>query len=469
MQRFAVREVGIVVAIQVVVLTALAGRYGFHRDELYFRAAGERLDWGYVDQPPLTPLLARVFSFGDSPVTLRIAATLAGVAMVVVVALTGRELGGGRAAQALAGAATALSAFVLAVTHMLATATVDLLLWAVIAFLVIRLLRTGDGRWWLAVGAAVGLALTNKWLVPLLVLALGASLLAVGPRAVLRTWWLAAGAAVAFVVAAPVLVWQALHGFPLLTVARGISEADGAENRALFVPMQLLYLSPVLVPVWLAGFVALWRDRRFRSLAVAYPVLCVLTVALGGKPYYTMPLLVLLVAAGAEPAWRWVLRHRVWASAAAVAGALVSVLIALPVLPVGALGPVLAVNPEQGEQVGWRELTASVAQAWAQAGPGAVIFTHNYGQAGAVERYGPEYGLPQPYSGHMSYADWGPPPDSASGRVVVVGPRHAAFTGCLVVVTHEAVIENEEDGTEVAVCDPVDWSRVWPELRRFYG
>ena len=95
------------------------------------------------------------------------------------------------------------------------------------------------------------------------------------------------------------------------------------------------------------------------------------------------------------------------------------------------------------------------------------IFTRNYGQAGAVERYGPEYGLPQPYSGHMSYADWGPPPDSASGRVVVVGPRHAAFTGCLVVVTHEAVIENEEDGTEVAVCDPVVWSRVWPQLRRY--
>ena len=161
-----------------------------------------------------------------------------------------------------------------------------------------------------------------------------------------------------------------------------------------------------------ADTIALW----------ALAVLCVLTVALGGKPYYTTPLLVLLVAAGAEPAWRWVLRHRVWASAAAVAGALGSVLIALPVLPVGALGPVLAVNPEQGEQVGWRELTASVARAWAQAGPGAVIFTHNYGQAGAVERYGPEYGLPQPYSGHMSYADWGPPPDSASGRVVVVGP-----------------------------------------------
>ena len=458
-----------VIAVQVGVLTALAGRYGFHRDELYFRAAGRRLDWGYVDQPPLTPLLARLLSFGDSTFTLRIAATLVGAAITVVVALTARELGGGRGAQVLAAAATALSVFPLAVTHMLSTATVDLLLWIVVGLFMIRLLRTGDGRWWLAIGVAVGLAMTNKWLVPLLVLALGLSLLAVGPRAVLRTWWLPAGVAVALVVSVPVLAWQAAHDFPLLTVARGISDADGAENRLLFVPLQVLYLSPVLVPVWVAGFVMLWRDRRFRSIALAYPVLCGVTLVLGGKPYYTMPLLVLLVAAGAEPAWRWALRHRALASVAALAGAVTSIVVTLPVLPVSALTPVLAVNKEQGEQVGWRELTESVARAWAQAGPDAVIFTRNYGQAGAVERFGPELGLPQPYSGHMSYAEWGPPPDSARGRVVVVGVRHPVFTGCRVVMTHQAVIENEEDGTEVAVCDPVGWSRAWPDLRRFYG
>jgi Dolichyl-phosphate-mannose-protein mannosyltransferase len=447
----------------------MAERYGFHRDELYFRAAGSRLDWGYVDQPPLTPLLARLFSFGDSPFTLRISATLIGAGIVVIAALIARELGGGHGAQLLAAAATALSTFVLAVTHMLSTATVDLLLSATIGLLAIRLLRTGDGRWWLAIGAVVGLAMTNKWLVPLLVLALGVSLLAVGPRAVLRSCWLPAGVVAASVVSAPVLMWQAAHDFPLLTVARGISEEDGGANRASFVPMQLVYLSPVLVPVCAAGFVMLWRDRRFRSIALAYPVLCMVTLALGGKPYYTMPLLVVLLAAGAAPAWRWALRHRAWALIGALAGATVSVVVALPVLPPSGLEPVLEVNPEQGEQVGWRELTASVAQAWAAAGPDAVIFTRNYGQAGAVERYGPEYGLPQPYSGHMSYADWGPPPDSASGPVVVVGGRSPVFTGCRVVVTHEAVIENEENGTEIAVCDPVVWSQVWMQLRRFYS
>jgi hypothetical protein len=469
MQSVAVRGIAIVVAAQTVILTALSGRYGFHRDELYFRAAGKRLDWGYVDQPPLTPLLARLFSFGDSPVTLRIAATLAGAAIVVVVALTARELGGGHAAQVLAAAATTLSVFVLAVGHMLSTATVDTLLWTLIGFFTIRLLRTGDGRWWVAIGAAVGLALTNKWLVPLLVLALGVSLVVVGPRRVLRTWWLAAGVAVALVISAPIVIWQAAHDFPLLTVARGISDLDGSENRVLFIPLQLMYLSPVLVPVLVAGYLALWRDRRFRSVAVSYLVLCALTLAVGGKSYYSMPLLLLLLAAGAEPAWRWALRHRAVSASAAAVGAAMSIVGTLPVLPVSALTPLLAVNKEQGEQVGWREFTASVARAYRHADSGAVIFTRNYGQAGSVERYGPELGLPQPYSGHMSYADWGPPPDSETAQVVVVGRPPSAFTNCHVVVTHRAAIPNEEDGTEISVCDPVTWSRVWPELRRFYS
>jgi hypothetical protein len=319
-----------------------------------------------------------------------------------------------------------------------------------------------------AIGAAVGVALTNKWLIPLLVLALGVSLIMVGPRGILRTWWLAAGIAVALVISMPILIWQAKHGFPLLTVARGISDVDGTENRLLFVPLQLMYLSPVLLPVLVAGFLALWRDRRFRAIALSYPVLCAVSLVVGGKSYYTMPLLLLLLAAGAEPAWRWALRHRALAAGAAVAGAVLSIVGTLPVLPISALTPVLAINKEQGEQVGWREFAASVAHAHNQADPEAVIFTRNYGQAGAVERYGPEFGLPQPYSGHMSYADWGPPPPS-DAQVVVVGRPPPEFTGCRVVATHRAVIPNEEDGTEISICDPVDWSRVWPDLRRFYS
>jgi hypothetical protein len=142
-----------------------------------------------------------------------------------------------------------------AVAHMLATASLDLLLWLVLVLFVLRLLRTGDG--WTR---PPGWRWTTKWLLPLLVLALGVAVVITGPREVLRTWWLAARVGVTVVISAPILVWQATHGWPLLTVAGGISQDDGVENRVLFVPMQLVYLSPVLVPVWFAGIVRLWRD-----------------------------------------------------------------------------------------------------------------------------------------------------------------------------------------------------------------
>ncbi|PXY24826.1 hypothetical protein BAY59_22450 [Prauserella coralliicola] len=487
--RFAGGPVGVVVAVQFAVLTALSGRYGFHRDELYFLAAGARPAWGYADQPPLTPLLARlsVELFGSTPVGLRVVASVLGAATVVVVALVARELGGGKGAQVLAASATALSAFGLVVSHMLSTTTVDVLMWTVLGLLTLRLLRTGDGRWWVAIGTAAGIALENKWLAPLLLVALGAGVLAAGPRSVLRSGWLAVGVAVAVILAAPAIAWQAAHEFPLLGVAAGISEDDGAGNRMLFVPMQVVYLSPVLVPVWVAGLVRLWREpelRWARALAVGYPVLCAVLLVLGGKPYYAVPALFLLTAAGAPAALRWLgtgryAARRSAAGALAVVGAAMSVVVALPVLPPAALAPVLAMNPEQGEQVGWPEFTATVAGVWHRIPPGeragAVILTRNYGQAGAIEHYGPRHGLPRAYSGHMSYADWGPPPEEKTGPVVLVGapgPAADVLTGCRVAAVHDngLGLGNDEQGTPVRLCDGprAPWPQLWPRLRHLY-
>ncbi|OXM69970.1 ArnT family glycosyltransferase [Amycolatopsis vastitatis] len=489
--RFAALPVGIVVAVQAVVLTALSGRYGFHRDELYFVAAGRRPDWGYVDNPPITPWLARASTalFGETPMGLRVAATLLGMATVVVVALIAREFGGGRGVQLFTAISTALSTYVLVVSHMLATNSADVLLWSLIAFFGLRLLRTGDGRWWLAVGAATGLGLANKWLVLLLLSGLGVGVAVAGPRRVLATWWLAAGAGIAVVLAAPVVLWQASHGWPMLTVAGGISEDDGVENRVLFVPMQLVLLSPVLVPVWIAGLVRPWRDpglRWARALAIAYPVVCLELLVLGGKPYYSVPLLLPLVALGAEPVLRWLgrggtVRRALIAAAAAVCVA-VSVLIGLPVVPAPALnGPLLAMNKEPGEQVGWPDFADSVAGAWQRIPDTerdtAVILAGNYGEAGAIERYGPERGLPQPYSPHMSYADWGPPPDRLVGPVLLIGriqpgtPASRLITGCRPVAKHRNAdgVDNDEQGVVLSLCSLTrPWSVAWPQLRHYY-
>ncbi|MGQ0837269.1 ArnT family glycosyltransferase [Actinokineospora sp.] len=480
--RFARGPVGLVVAVQVAVLTALSGRYGFHRDELYFVAAGDHPAWGYVDQPPLTPLLARAVTavFGDTPSGLRVAATLLGAATVVVAALAAREFGGGRGAQVLTAAATALSTYVVVVSHMLSTSSTDLLVWTAVGLFLLRLLRTDDARWWLAIGATVGVGLLNKWLILLLAAAVGVALLAVGPRRVLRGRWLVAGIGLALLVAAPTVVWQAAHGWPQLTVASGISGEDGMENRLMFVPHQVIYLSPVLVPVWIAGIVRLWREPGSRWLPLAYLVLCVEILALGGKPYYAVPLLLLLVAAGAEPSLRW-LRERVawrWAGPAAGVGVAMSLLVGLPVLPPERLAPVVAMNQEAGEQVGWPRFVDTVADAWRripvdQRGT-AVIFARNYGQAGAIERYGPARGLPAPHSGHMSYADWGPPPDTMTGPVLLVGRFRAdvPFTDCQAVarIDNGVGLDNDEQGTPVALCAQprAPWSSLWPGLRHYY-
>ncbi|WP_233611666.1 glycosyltransferase family 39 protein [Amycolatopsis sp. WAC 01376] len=338
-------------------LTLVSGRYGFHRDELYFLAAGKRLAWGYVDQPSLTPFLARISTdvFGATPSGLRVAATLCATATVVLLALV------------------------------------------------------------------------------------------------------ASG-----------LIWQAVHGFPLLTVASGISADDGAENRILFVPMQLLYL-----PRGRAGL-----DRR-RPPTLARSGLALGSFAglglsgvvrnLGGTGRKT----VLLSTVSVTARGRRRLLDRTWRRALAVAlafvGAAVSLVVGLPLLPVSALAPVLVVNKEQGEQAGWPELASTVTRIPVEQRSTAVIFTRNYGQAGALEYYG----LPAVHSGHMSYADWGPPPAEAVGPVVVVGPYLPAwFIGCREAAVHDNGLGmgNAEQGVRISLCAGTSrpWSALWGELRHYY-
>jgi hypothetical protein len=255
-----------VAAAELLLLLATANRYGYHRDELYFRVAARHPAWGYDDQPALTPLLGRFSEsmFGTDPRGLRVLSAIAIALAVVLVTLIARELGAGRRGQAVAALSTGASGAAMAVGHLLSTTTFDVLAWLTVIFLVARILGGGDTRQWLLVGLVGGIGLENKQTVLLLIAALACGCLLDRRWALVRSPWLWAGAALAFALWSPNLIWQAQHGWPQLELADKISQEDPVGNRVQLLPLQLLLIGPLLAPLWLGG---LWW-LLFRSFSL---------------------------------------------------------------------------------------------------------------------------------------------------------------------------------------------------------
>ncbi|TWF74641.1 dolichyl-phosphate-mannose-protein mannosyltransferase [Pseudonocardia hierapolitana] len=466
-------------------LLAVSGRYGYHRDELYFLRAGREPAFGYVDQPPLTPFLARAMDtvLPGSLTGLRLPSVLAAALVVVLTGLIARELGGGRGAQLLAAASMGVSAVLLVVGHLLSTTTFDLLAWTALTWLLVRALRDG-GAVWLATGAVAGLAVQNKSLPLVLLAGVLVGVLAVGPRAALASRWPWLGAAVALVIWAPNLAWQAANGFPVFTLSTAIAggSSGSSEPWYLFLPFQLVLVSPLLVPVWALGWWRLARDpalRTWRAFAVAYVLVAVLFLVTGGKPYYLAGFFPVLLAAGAPAVVEWARRgaRRIRSGLIVAALALslaMSALLMLPLVPVGELArtPVPDINYDAGETVGWPEFAATIAAVHAQvpAGERVAVLTGNYGEAGAVDRFLPA--LTPAHSGHNSYWSWGPPPEEAA-TLIVVGldetqlRRWFGAVELAARVDNGVGLDNDEQGEPVWLVRErrVPWSQLWPQLR----
>jgi len=295
------------------------------------------------------------------------------------------------------------------------------------------------------------------------------------------------GAVVALLLWAPNLWWQAQHGWPQLALSRSIASGGSGTSvdRWVFVPFQLLLVGPALVPVWVAGLLRLFRDpavRWARCLAWAYVLLLVVFVVTGGKPYYLGGLYPALLAAGAGPVTDWAGRQagrfRAVAVTLGISGGIAATLM-LPVLPVGWLQhtPITVINYDAGETVGWPRFAQTVAGAY-RALPDAdraraVILTGNYGEAGAVDRYGPRLGLPAVYSGHNAYGLWGPPPpDSAPVLAVGIDQQQLrelfGSVQAVARIDNGVQVDNEEQGRTVWLCrgQRSSWSDNWLALRR---
>ena len=487
------RGIAVIAAAAFAVEMAVSARYGYVRDELYFLSAGRHLAFGYVDQPPLTPLLARLAAVvgGNTLVALRVVPALALAALVVATAAMSRMLGAGRTGQLLAALAAATCGEYLGAMHELTTTTPDFVFWAVTLLLVMKLLASRDPRWWVAIGACVGVASEAKWNIGFLVVALAAGFLTTDARRLLRSRYLLVGCLIAAAVAAPDLIWQAAHGWPSIDVFRAL-QGDAGHNRVVYWVGQVLYTGPVLVPLWVTG--AIWSvrseaARRFRPVGIACVLVIVLQFVLGGKAYYSGGAYTFLLAAGCVPAERWLAARRPLGgrigpaavlAGAMLAGALIAAPVTLPVLPARVLHtvPVQKINYDLGEEIAWPKLVALVSREYhalpAAQRQQATILTGNYGEAGAIDRYGPGLGLPQVYSGANNFWLWGPPPAADTAAIAVGLDRaflHREFRHVRLAATfwNGLGVSDDEQGAQVFVVTGLrtSWARAWPRFRHF--
>jgi hypothetical protein len=441
-----------VVALAAVLLHLLtAGGYGIFRDELYYLACAEHLDWGYVDHPPLVALVAYVVQsvLGTSLFAVRLVPALAAGATIYLAAAIARQLGGGRFAQLLTAVAVALTPLYLGLLSIYSMNAIDLVVWSALLLVLVRILRTDDRRLWLLFGAIAGVGLQNKLSVLFLGFGVAAGLLAARQWRHLRDWRLWLGAAIAALLFAPHILWQAASDWPTAEFVRRATEHKNvAFAPHQFIAQQIMLINPVTLPLWLAGLghLLLADDgRRFRAVGWAYLAVLVLMTTQNAKPYYLGPIYPVLLAAGAVVVERAARGRMAWLRAASVAAVVVSGAIAAPLakplLPVETYveyAAVIGVAPGSDERHrlgrlpqffadmhGWQELAEAVARVHRTLPPEerarACVFAQNYGQAGAIDFFGPRLGLPRAVSGHNSYWLWGPRGCDGSTVIIIGG------------------------------------------------
>ncbi len=473
------------------------GQYGFHRDELDIIMNARQLDWGYVAYPPFTPFIARIglTLFGSSLPGLRLFSAIGAGIAVILAGLMARDMGASRPAQIMAAVAVGIAPVALTAGTMIQYMAFDYLWWVVIAFCFIRLLTTENPRWWIGIGAAIGMAMMTKYTAVFFIAGLVSATLLTANRRYLRTGWLWAGAGLALLIFLPNLIWQIRHDFISLDFLSAIHARDIEWGRTdAFLPEQFLVTTnPFTVPLWMVGLgVCLFAPafKRFRAIGIAFLATFGLLWASRGRAYYVGPAYVLLLAVGVAGWENWLSRlplipRRVIQTLGWVllsVGTLTGVVLVKPIAPINSgLWKITSdINGEVVEMVGWDDLTAQIADIYAaipvDEKPRTVILAGNYGEAGALDLYGSAAGLPPVISGANSlwergYGEFEPQ------TVIVVGFDFAYASNFFVScdpagrVTNRYGVKNEETTrhTGLYICSQPrkPWAEMWQDMQWF--
>ena len=478
--------------------------YGFFRDELYYMACGEHLAWGYVDQPPLIALVAWISRhlLGNSLISIRLPPVSAGAAVVFLTGVLARELGGGRFAQFLAAAAILLAPAYLAFNSFFSMNAFEPLLWLVCAWIVVRIVRGASPRLWLAFGAVAGVGLENKHTMLVLGFAIVAGLVLSGEWQLFRSRWIWIGGVIALAMFLPNLLWEARHGWPQIEVVRNAQLYKNIPISPLrFLGEQIVFMHPLALPVWLGGLAWLFLARAgkpFRFLGWTYLIVMAVFIFLGGKSYYALPVYPMLMAAGGVAfeqfsevdGRRW---FRVAFATLLIIGGLIALPFGVPLLPIETFMRYSAILPAgrlakterdavyaplpqlYADMFGWDTMAETVAQVYrglpeadrADCG----VLGGNYGEAAAIDHYGPALGLPKALSGHNSYFYWGPRGYSGA-CMIIFGERSDEFVKLFGDAQIAATITNphgmpNEQNVPVYVCrKPIAaLADLWPRFK----
>jgi hypothetical protein len=466
--------------------------YGYFRDELYYLDMARHLDWGYVDSAPLIAVYAKTALWmGGSLGALRILPALAGTALVAISIIIARELGGGRYAQFLTGLSVLLSPAVLWGDSLMTMNAFEPLFWMGCILVVVRILRTGDSRLWLWFGVLAGLGLENKHSTLSFGFAVTVALLLTQHRREFAYRWIWIAGAIAVALFLPNIIWQIRHHFPTIEDLANVRREG--KNVVLgplpFVREQIFDIGPILLPIWLAGLVWFLRDRRWRVLGLTFAVFFVLMEVAHAKNYYVFPIYPMLLAGGAVVIERWLVSRAGWTRAAVVAIVFLASLPAVPlvtwILPPerllayqDALGFKLSkaeVHHESllpqpvADQFGWPEMVRDVAAIYNSLPPDeraeTGIWAGNYGEAGAINLFGPKLGLPRAYSRHQNHWYWGPPAQVFKNLIVVQWSLEDVRDNCtsFQAFEHYQRFGMGEENTPMYLCRGVtfDIQKIW--------
>lgn len=480
------------------------GGYGYFRDELYYIACSKHLAWGYVDQPPFSELMLAISGrlIGFSLFSLRLLPAICGALVAYLVGLITRELGGGRSAQVLATLAFMVGGVFLAIDGFYSMNCFDHLFWALGVYVLVRILKYDETRLWILFGLIAGLGLENKYSMGFLGIGLIAGLALTPARKHFRDKWLWVGGGIATLIFLPHVLWEVRNHFP---TAEFIHNATFKKNLPMtpwaFLAQCALEVHPFTIPLWLAGLAYLFFSRRaqqFRVLGWIYVVVLAVLLSTRSKPYYFAPAFLILLPAGAVAVeafvtrrqWKWLIPA--YATLLVLGGILIAPL-GLPALPVETYlryQSWIGIVPKSGERgrqgrlpqtyadrFGWPEMVATVARVYNSLSPEdraqCVIGASNYGEAGALDFFGKQYGLPSAISSHNNYWIWGPG-DKPREILLVVGGDREDYEKMYDDVQQVATVKNEyampyESNLPVYLCrkPKVTLQQIWPQLKEF--